>query len=338
MAITVNQSLSVVSTNATNNTAVLRYTVTCSVSGESYNAYTQTGTFKVDSGNFSNSYTLPKNSTTTVFNKDVTVENASGRTVTASYSFPTTPSGGTKTGSTTVAIPTLVSAPTINSFTVKSKSINSITCSFTCSKANTFYYKLSTASTWIRGSSGSITSGEFTISGLTPNTSYTIQFIARNWISESAGTYLDDTSNVTTTTYQIGQINSVGNFSHGDSTVVNITNPSGSDLSLVMKIGNAQIQSKTVSSGNNTISFSDTELDNIYKLYGSSNTLTATFILTTAGNYTNSKTCTVTLKGNQKTTYVGSNGRKRAKIYVGVNGTVKRAVVWIGNNGRKRCI
>ena len=105
-----------------------------------------------------------------------------------------------------------------------------------------------------------------------------------------------------------------------------------------MKIGNTQIQSKSVSVGNNTISFNDTELDNIYKLYGSGNTLTATFILTTAGSYTNSKTCTITLKGNQKTAYVGASGKKRAKVYVGVNGIVKRAVVWIGNNGRKRCI
>ena len=48
MAIAVNQSFSVVSTNEGNNTAVVRYVVTCSVSGESFNNYTQTGIFYID--------------------------------------------------------------------------------------------------------------------------------------------------------------------------------------------------------------------------------------------------------------------------------------------------
>lgn len=236
----------------------------------------------------------------------------------------------------------LIQAPTINSLLFKSKTINSITCSFSVNKADTFYYKLSTQNSWQKGNNN-VTSGTFTISNLEPNKSYTINFLARNWISESEGKYKDSTKDIAISTYDIGKISSVNNFNHGDNTIVNITNPSKSNLNLTIKIGNTQIQSKTVSTGNNTtfdntISFNDTELDNIYKLYGSGNTLTATFILTTAGNYTNSKTCTITLKGNQKTTYVGQNGKKRAKVYVGVNGSVKRAVVWIGNNGRKRCI
>lgn len=187
----------------------------------------------------------------------------------------------------------------------------------------------------LNGGSWTGTSGSpYTISGLSPNTSYSIKTRVRRKDSQ----LWTESSTITGTTKDIGKISSVDNFNHGDSTVINITNPSGSSLNLAMKIGNTQIQNKSVSAGNNTISFNDTELDNIYKLYGSGNILTATFILTTAGSYTNSKTCTITLKGNQKTTYIGSNGRKRAKIYVGVNGTVKRAVVWIGNNGRKRCI
>lgn len=62
-----------------------------------------------------------------------------------------------------------------------------------------------------------------------------------------------------------------------------------------MKIGDAQILSKNVSAGSNTISFSDTELDNIYKKYGTGSSLTVTFIVSGSG-YTNSKTCTITLK------------------------------------------
>lgn len=81
------------------------------------------------------------------------------------------------------------------------------------------------------------------------------------------------------------------------------------------------------------ISFSDTELDNLYKQYGSSNSVTATFILTTEDSYTNSKACTVNLTGNQKTLHVGRNGIKRAKVYICINGQIKKAVCWIGSNG-----
>ena len=217
----------------------------------------------------------------------------------------------------------------ITSHSVSSTGLNSITINWSAdSNCDAVQYSLN-GGAWT-GTNGTT----YTIGGLSPNTSYRIKTRVRRTDSQ----LWTESSEITGTTKDIGKISSVNNFNHGDSTVINITNPSGSSLSLVMKIGNTQIQSKSVSVGNNTISFNDTELDNIYKLYGSGNTLTATFILTTAGNYTNSKTCTITLRGNQKTTYVGQNGKKRAKVYVGVNGSVKRAVVWIGNNGRKRCI
>ena len=233
---------------------------------------------------------------------------------------------------------TLIQAPSINSLALKSRTINSLTFNFTCSKADDWYYKLSSQSSWTQGSTSAstkgVTSGEFTISNLEPNKSYNINFKVRNW----AGTEAKDTdkNDISGTTYDIGKISSVNNFEHGNSVSLIITNPSNSSLNLAMKIGNAQILNKSINVGTNAINFSDTELDNIYKLYGSSNTLTATFILTTAGTYTNSKTATITLTGNQKTAYV--TGKKRAKVYVGVNGTVKKAVIWIGNNGKKRCI
>lgn len=89
-----------------------------------------------------------------------------------------------------------------------------------------------------------------------------------------------------------------------------------------------QILSRTVSTGVNAIEFTDTELDNLYKRYGSSSNLTATF--TVAGNgYTNSKTCAITLKGNQKTIKTKLNSEwKRGKIYLKDNGEWKRAVIW----------
>lgn len=346
MAVTANQNLSVISTNANDNTAVIRYTVTCTTSGESYNNYEQTGTFNIDGTNYTNTYTLPRNSTTTVFNKDVTIGNASDRTIEASYSFPTTPSGGTKTGNTSVKIDNIPRYAEITELSIKSRTCNSITISYSVSRSANIFCSLDNGVNWLNGGQPfhrNSTGGEITIyyedvdgtTRLQPNKSYTINLLSRATISN-----LNRQEQISVTTYDIGKISSANNFNHGDSTTVNITNPSGSSLSLAMKIGNTQIQSKSVSAGNNTISFNDTELDNIYKLYGRENTLTANFILTTAGTYTNSKTCTITLNGNQKTVKANINGSwKRGKVWVKVNGTWKKAVIWTNVNGTwRRCI
>lgn len=91
MSVSSSGELSVVSTNADNNTAVVKYVVKCTTGGPSYNYNNQTGTFYIDGTKYTATYKLPENSTTTVFNKQVTVNNASGRKISASYSFPSTP-------------------------------------------------------------------------------------------------------------------------------------------------------------------------------------------------------------------------------------------------------
>lgn len=130
------------------------------------------------------------------------------------------------------------------------------------------------------------------ITGLKPETNYTIYVQARNQADNS----LNTTASVSTSTYAIAKISSVNDFNHGDDTSISITNPASiSDLTLTMEIEDTQILSKTVSTGSNVISFSDAELDNIYKKYGTGSSLTATFIVS-GSSYTNSKTCTITLK------------------------------------------
>lgn len=72
-----------------------------------------------------------------------------------------------------------------------------------------------------------------------------------------------------------------------------------SSLGLAIKIAGVQILSRTVKTGSNTVSFTDTELDNIYKKYGTLSSLIATFIVSGSG-YSNSKTCTIMLKRKSK--------------------------------------
>lgn len=173
-------------------------------------------------------------------------------------------------------------------------------------------------------------SGYYTITGLTPNTRYSVKTRCKR----NNSSLWSESNTIYITTYDIAKINSLPNFDHGNNVTINITNPANiTTLNLVMKISSTQILSRNVKTGNNTITFSDTELDNIYKKYGTGKTLTATFVLTGSG-YTNTKTCTITFTGNQKTIRIkiGSNW-KRGKLFIKQNGTFRKAVIWIKVSG-----
>ncbi len=174
------------------------------------------------------------------------------------------------------------------------------------------------------------------VAGLEPNTTYNFKLRLRRTDSQLT----TDSQTVTKTTYDIAKISSLNDFKHGDAVSINITNPAGIDsLSLGLKIGERQILNRTVSTGNNNIEFSDDELDELYKEYKTQSSLTATFILV-GGGYTNSKTCVITLTGNQKTARIKKNDTyKRVKVFLNINGTYKKAVIWINKNGSwRRCI
>lgn len=183
---------------------------------------------------------------------------------------------------------TLIQAPTINSLSVKSRTINTITFSFSCSKADNWYYKLSSTSGYTQGSTTGVTSGEFTITGLNPNTSYTVNFIARNW---AGSVEKDATKNVNGTTYDIAKLVSVPDVNIGSKQTITWTNPSGAtttlklcktDNSTIIDVGTVTGTSKDYTANASTI----------YALTPNSNEYTARYILTTTQNsksYTNSK-------------------------------------------------
>lgn len=230
----------------------------------------------------------------------------------------------------------LVSIPryaNLTSLSVKSRTVNSITLSYTTDRPAWLFARIN-GGEWLNNGGAFVsntTSGEFTIyykdrantQRLDPNTTYNITVLCRA-ISHNSG--LDTYKDVQATTYDIARISSLPNLEHGSNLIVGITNPANiGSLNLIMKVGNTQILSRIVSNGNNTITFSDTELDNLYKKYGSSSNLTASFTLSGSG-YTDTKNCIITLKGNQKTIYVGA---KRGKVFVGT----KRGVTWQNVNG-----
>lgn len=225
----------------------------------------------------------------------------------------------------------MLETPVIDRLSLKSRTLNSLIFSYSLEKAaDNVYYKLSTSSSYTKIASNS-KSGSFTVSNLDPNSSYTINFRARN---TSGSTNKDANKNVSGTTYDIGKISTLNDFIHGNNASMSITNPSGSGLSLNMKIGSTSILTKTVNTGNNTITFTDEQLDSIYKQYGNGNSVKATFILTTAGKYTNSESCNITLNGNQKTIKLNASGtNKRGKLWINISGTNRKAVIWINIAG-----
>lgn len=226
------------------------------------------------------------------------------------------------------------------SASVASRSFNSVRINWsTDANVDEFQYKLGNGN-WIYAETNiDKRSGSFTIPNLAPDTAYKISFDARRKDSQQWSTWGNKGTSVNTTTYDIGKISSVQGFNHGDNANLTITNPSGAILSLEMKIENTQVLTKSVVAGENTIDFTENQLDSIYRLYSSSNTLSAAFILTT-GNYTDTKTATITLTGNQKTGHKKINNEwKRSKRWLKVNGEWKRCVRWSNINGNwKRCI
>lgn len=217
--------------------------------------------------------------------------------------------------------------PTIS---LSSKTINSITVTSGCNvTVSTTYYRIKTSS----GSYGSYqTSATFT--GLSPNTSYVVEVYKVGTESGEAGT-----ATLSVATYNIAKITSASSFNLGDNETITYTNPSGSSiLTAIYTTGGESLVSYRSCSGNSyTYPFTDSELDILYKRFGSSNSITVRIWLRTdcnGMNYYDSKDLTITLTGNQKTIRTNVNASwKRGKVWININGSWKRAIIWTNVNG-----
>lgn len=222
---------------------------------------------------------------------------------------------------------------------LNTKTINSIKMNWSSdSTIDYIWYSTNNGSNWTGINVTDGTSGNYTINNLSPNTTYKIKTRVRRKDSQLT----TDSSALSVTTYDYAKISSASDFDLGSNGSVTITNPASATASLVMKVDNTQILSKNLSTGTNTISFTDEQLDNIYKKFSSNNSVTVTYTLTTNNNssWVSTKTATCTLTGNQKTGHTNvSSTWKRSKKWVNVNGTWKRCVRWTNVNGTwKRCI
>lgn len=219
---------------------------------------------------------------------------------------------------------------TVPTISLSSKTINSITVTSGCNvTVSTTYYRIKTSS----GSYGSYqTSATFT--GLSPNTSYVVEVYKVGTESGEAGT-----ATLSVATYNIAKITSASSFNLGDNETITYTNPSGSSIltAIYTTGGESLVSYRSCSGSSYTYPFTDSELDILYKRFGSSNSITVRIWLRTdcnGVNYYDSKDITITLTGNQKTIRTNVNASwKRGKVWININGSWKRAVIWTNVNG-----
>ena len=120
---------------------------------------------------------------------------------------------------------------------------------------------------------------------------------------------------------------------------VTYSNPSGSALKIGFNTtgGTVICAERTCTGSSYTFNFTDAELDRMYKQYGNSSTLSTYVILRTANTYYDTKSLTVTFKGNQKTIHDKVSGSwLRGKVWTKVSGSWKRAVIWTKVSGTWR--
>ena len=203
MAVSVNtHSLTQISQDIASNTSIVKYLVKLTTTGQSHNDNNITTTFYIDGVKYTQVHKLPANSTTTIVEKQVTVQHDSNgkKTVSASYSCPTNISAGTMTGSTSLALTDIPRTTSITSFTVSKRSETSLVFNWqTADTIDYVWYSTNGGSSWTGLNITDGTSGNFTVSGLSANTSYNCKLRVRRKDSQLT----TDSSTVSQTTYKV---------------------------------------------------------------------------------------------------------------------------------------
>ena len=328
------------SQSTANNTSKVTLRLEVRSISSSYNTYGLKQTTKIDGTSLSAaSFDMRDTKTWKVFGtRTITISHNSDGTYSGSKSgsFTTTASSGysLKSGSASVTVkPKNIPRYATSVQSLKSKTVNSITMNWSSdSTIDYIWYSKDNGSSWTGINVSDGKSGSYTISSLTPNTTYKIKTRVRRKDSQLT----TDSSVSSIATYDIARLTTYPNFNLGDSVTVKYSNPSGApvQVGLYKDSSTALAAYRTATGGSYTFNFTDAELDAIYKAM-SGNSIKPYFYINTNNNaYRENKQITVTLTGNQKTARVNVNGAwKRGKYYININGTWKRAVQWINING-----
>lgn len=327
--------------NVSTNTAENKSTVTCNVQyarqSDGYTTKgTYTGTVTCNGVSKSISKHVTLNNGTWVVMGIVSFDvphNADGTktcTISVSGYIPNT-TLSSSSGSKTTTLPTIPRYPAINSFSLNNRTPVSASFSWNAdSTINQFQYRLNSGG-WSTVNVNA-RSGSYTITGLSPDTSYSTTVRVQRadsglWSSESATSF--STLNVPTITSNV-------NFNIGSNLNLTFSNPGGNTFSVRFYIGSTLIAtSGNTSSTSYTWSFTTDQMNRLYQNCPGGKTLGVTFsTLTSLGGATfersRSGTATVVESLNKPTqpAFTFANTHEKSND---VLGSTNIAIQGIGN-------
>lgn len=339
MSVSVGVDCHEVSTNSGNNTSNVYLRIWIDTSGSSYHSDTEYGTIFFNGEEIGVGYGLPANSSTTVYEgtKDIGHDSNGDGSCSWGYSLPTTPSGGTKEDSGSIGLSHI--ARYLDSMNVWQDScgLDWVKVAWNCSPSRNWagwstqmgiddnqktYTGSATYQEYV-ASDGK--SGWFLIKNLNPATSCPIT-VKLNRADSGLASY----RNINISTYDIARITSASNASLGSNLPINYSNPSGSNIEIgIFKTdgSTALANYRNCTGSSYTFGFSDTDLDNIYKAMGTTNSIIVRVYIRTANSYLSYATITITLTGNQKTGHVNIGGTwHRTKRWINIGGTWHKSI------------
>lgn len=243
-----------------------------------------------------------------------------------------------------ITIRTRNSKPSILT-TIALPKVDEATIKYTFNKnVEAVMYSMDNGSSWTTVNLASAsTDGSITLKVLSINHSYTVLLRGRS--TEALDRQTSSNSTVTFTTSDIARFSDADSFIFGNSTNVRFSTP-GISYTVKLHIKNSsktEIKTITLQTSPATVTFEQSVLDGLYKLFHRNNTQDITMYISTTtnnGTYNDSeKTKTLTLTGIAKTGHVGTpnNTTKRCRFYIGdSNNKTKKCVCWVGNDSKSK--
>lgn len=297
--LTVNET----STSTANNTSEISFSFTIYKASYSWSNW-KSITYSISINGTSYSGTIPSysaGSTLTIRTGSQTIGHNSDGTKSINYSFSVNDGSGqsytcgnaSASGSMNLStIPRHAKA----SISLNSKTVNSVKLNYSADATIDGIWVSKNGGAW---ESGYALTSPINVSGLSPNTKYTLKIRVKRADSQ----LYSESNSIEVTTHQIATLSSVPNVNIGSAHTITWANPSGTTTSLKLcKTDNSTIiDYGTVTGTSKSITPTASK---IYALTPNSNTYKARYIITTTANgksYTNSKDFTFTVTNSNPT-------------------------------------
>ena len=297
--LTVNET----STSVANNTSEISFSFTIYKASYSWSNW-KSITYSISINGTSYSGTIPSysaGSTLTIRTGSQTIGHNSDGTKSINYSFSVNDGSGqsytcgnaSASGSMNLStIPRHAKA----SISLNSKTVNSVKLNYSADATIDGIWVSKNGGAW---ESGYALTSPINVSGLSPNTKYTLKIRVKRADSQ----LYSESNSIEVTTHQIATLSSVPNVNIGSAHTITWANPSGTTTSLKLcKTDNSTIiDYGTVTGTSKSITPTASK---IYALTPNSNTYKARYIITTTANgksYTNSKDFTFTVTNSNPT-------------------------------------